>query len=36
MIRFMYFYGPAKIAGFMITNYFGYFCAIKFGIISSD
>ena len=36
MIKFMYFNGLEKIAGFIITNYFVYFCAIKFGIISSD
>ena len=23
MIRFMYFYGPVKIAGFIITDHFG-------------
>ena len=36
MIRFIYFYGPVKIARFKITDYFGYFCAVKSGIISSD
>ena len=36
MIWFMYFYGPVKIARFIITDYFVEFCTIKFGIIRSD